>query len=215
MGTQTTLFLLSTALAATYASDIKYPLDGRVTPCWKNASLSSLPFCDSKLPAEARATDLVSHLLLEEKLAQLANSGANWVPRLGVDLYQYHSEGLHGVRTSCNDISQLNTTEFPQVTGIAATGNKTLIRAMATVVANEARALNNVVNGTVYSKGTHPASCCSTSILTGTSRDAPPALQLSFCCLSLFIPIFDLSVAVCDTVCLYLQGQGSTIGGLL
>ena len=109
--------------------------------------MAGLPFCDTRLDARKRAKDLVARLTLAEKAAQLDNSGANSVPRLGVDLYQYHSEGLHGVRTACIDFPQVNTTEFPQVTGMAATGNSALIKKMADTIANEARALNNMANG--------------------------------------------------------------------
>ena len=72
-------------------------------------------------------------------------------------MYQYHSEGLHGVRDSCQDVRSgqqpINTTEFPQVVALAATGNVSLMQAMATVVGDEARALNNLVRGTVFAKG--------------------------------------------------------------
>jgi len=102
--------------------------------------------------------DLVLRMTLNERFNQLGNGDSNQVARLGVALYQYHSEGLHGVRTSCKDVSDrnlpYNTTEFPQVTGLAATGNMSLIRAMATVVANEARAVNNLADGEIFSKGT-------------------------------------------------------------
>ena len=83
-----------------------YPVYGRVTPCWENASLASLPFCNPKLDATARARDLVARFTTGEKIAQLGNSGENAVARLGVDLYQYHSEGLHGVRTGTEHSSR-------------------------------------------------------------------------------------------------------------
>ena len=130
---------------------------GHVPPCWTVPSLASLPFCNHSLPAAERAADLVARMTLPEKLAQLTagdgKQGNNSVPRLGVDRYEYHSEGLHGVRTACIVEPGLHTTEFPQVTGMAATGNLALIRAMAGVVATEARALNNLANGTVFAKG--------------------------------------------------------------
>jgi beta-glucosidase-like glycosyl hydrolase len=47
----------------------------------------------------------------------------------------------------------VNTTLFPQVSGLAATGNLSLVRAMAEVMSTEARALNNMANGTVWHKG--------------------------------------------------------------
>ena len=53
------------------------------------------------------------------------------------------SEGLHGIRNSF-DTMGYNATVFPQVTGMAATANFSLIFKMARVMADEARALNNV-----------------------------------------------------------------------
>ena len=40
-----------------------------------------------------------------------------------------------------------------QVTGMAATGNLSLMRAMGSVMGDEARALNNIANGTTFEKG--------------------------------------------------------------
>ena len=68
--------------------------------------------------------------------------------------YEYHSEGTHGVRTTCKDIPGLRSTLFPQTTGLAATGNMTLIEEMAGVMGTEGRALNNIANGTTFDKGT-------------------------------------------------------------
>ena len=72
----------------------------------------------------------------------------------GVIQYEYHSEGTHGVRTTCKDIPGLRSTLFPQTTGLAATGNMTLIEEMAGVMGTEGRALNNIANGTTFDKGT-------------------------------------------------------------
>ena len=65
-----------------------------------------------------------------------------------VPAYQYHSEGLHGIRTTCGlgpGRTPLYSTMFPQVTGMAATGNFSLIRAMAAHMADEARAVHNIM----------------------------------------------------------------------
>ena len=48
----------------------------------------------------------------------------------------------------------VNTTTFPQVTGMAATGNLTLIREMGVVMGDEGRAVNNIAGGTIFPKGT-------------------------------------------------------------
>jgi hypothetical protein len=123
-----------------------------VVPCYQNSTLSSLPFCTPSLPANTRAKDLVSRMTNDEKFTQVTNNAAA-IARLGVQQYEYHSEGLHGLRSVCNDIKGLNATGFPQVTAMAATGNLSLIRAMGHVMSDEARAVNNIANGTIFKKG--------------------------------------------------------------
>ena len=63
------------------------------------------------------------------------------IPRLDWPEYGYHSEGLHGLRDSM-DAAALPSTIFPQTTGMAATGNLTLVAEMGRVMALEARAVN-------------------------------------------------------------------------
>lgn len=119
-------------------------------PC-ADPTVSGLPFCNLSLPALARAQDLVSRLSLTEKAAQL-QTVVPAVPRLRLPAYSYHSEGLHGVRDSCATL-KIPATLFPQVTGMAATGNLSLIAAMGRVMGVEGRALNNIANGTIFAKG--------------------------------------------------------------
>eukprot|EP01065_Artemidia_motanka_P023234 TRINITY_DN2771_c0_g1_i1.p1 TRINITY_DN2771_c0_g1~~TRINITY_DN2771_c0_g1_i1.p1 ORF type:complete len:822 (+),score=323.81 TRINITY_DN2771_c0_g1_i1:43-2508(+) len=115
-------------------------------PCSGNAS--SLPHCDVSLPASVRARDLVSRMTLQEKVSQIStysftqnHSGyAPAVPRVGLPAYNYHTEGLHGVRDSCDSPSTL----YPQVTAMAATGNLSLVREMAAVMGRQFRAAFNV-----------------------------------------------------------------------
>lgn len=61
-----------------------------------NPATSSLQFCNTKLPTSVRASDLVSRLTLDEKVAQLVNAAAP-IPRLNVSAYEWWSEALHGV----------------------------------------------------------------------------------------------------------------------
>jgi beta-glucosidase-like glycosyl hydrolase len=61
-----------------------------------------------------------------------------------VPAYNYHTEGLHGVRDS-NVANFTNSTLFPQVTAMAATGNLSLVRQMGRVMAYELRAVNNAM----------------------------------------------------------------------
>ena len=127
------------------------PADERRPACTL-ANTTSLPFCDTALGTSERAKDLVARMTLEEKLVQLIGGIGGGTtpstPRLGVPAYEYHNEGLHGIRSTCVGSwpgTKLYSTLFPQVTGMAATGNLSLIRAMAAHMADEARAANNML----------------------------------------------------------------------
>jgi hypothetical protein len=74
--------------------------------------------------------DLISHLTIEEKIAQLGDVTPA-IPRLGVPAYQWWSEALHGVayggRGSTNyDGVIKSSTSFPQVILTGATFNPLL-----------------------------------------------------------------------------------------
>ena len=96
------------------------------SPC-VNASLATFPWCDTTKSFLARATLLAAALTPAEQLTQLStfsftsnHSGMNpGVPRVRLPEYNYHTEGLHGVRDSCDSPSTL----WPQVSGMAATFN--------------------------------------------------------------------------------------------
>lgn len=121
-----------------------------------NPCSAPFPFCNTSLTFKERVKDLVARLTLEEKITQLS-SGLNYVnpsiPRLGVPQWAYHSEGLHGLRTT--GTIGLHITLFPQVTAMAATGNASLMRLMGEVMAVEARAANNLAHslGKIPGKG--------------------------------------------------------------
>ena len=86
---------------------------------------------NSKLSPEERATDLVRHMMLEEKASQLVNQ-ARAIPRLNVPAYDWWSEALHGVAVD-------GTTEFPEPIGLAATFDTPRIHEKATVIGIEGR----------------------------------------------------------------------------
>ena len=69
------LFFLIATAALTVGQSI-YPAHDDTKPCYKNASLHLLPFCNPKLTAEQRAADLVSRLTVEEKIKQVGCSAA-------------------------------------------------------------------------------------------------------------------------------------------
>ncbi len=90
-------------------------------------------FLDVSAPLERRVDDLVSRLTLLEKVSQLLHESSA-VERLGVAAYNWWSEACHGVGRNGR------ATVFPQVIGLAATWNRALVRRVASVIADEARA---------------------------------------------------------------------------
>jgi len=95
----------------------------RPTPLWRDADRS----------IDSRAADLVAHLTLEEKVAQLGNA-APAIPRLGIPAYDWWNEALHGVARAGR------ATVFPQAIGLAATWDTSLMFRVATAISLEARA---------------------------------------------------------------------------
>jgi beta-glucosidase len=93
---------------------------------------ASAPYLNPALSPEKRAADLVSRMTLEEKVLQMQNS-APTIPRLGVPVYNWWNEALHGV-------AQRRATVFPEPIGLGASFDPELVRRMADVIATEARA---------------------------------------------------------------------------
>jgi beta-glucosidase len=91
---------------------------------------------DPSLPAAARAADLVGRLTRAEKVAQLMTT-APAIPRLGVPEYDWWNEALHGVGRAGQ------ATVFPQAIALAATFDEALVRQVAEVISDEARAKYN------------------------------------------------------------------------
>lgn len=93
---------------------------------------ASAPYLDPSLAPAKRAADLVSRMTLEEKVLQMQNS-APAIPRLGVPVYNWWNEALHGV-------AQRRATVFPEPIGLGASFDPDLVRKMADVISTEARA---------------------------------------------------------------------------
>ncbi|KAF2572082.1 hypothetical protein F2Q70_00005788 [Brassica cretica] len=74
----------------------------------KNPSLAGYGFCNTGLNAEARVTDLVGRLTLEEKIGFLV-SKATGVSRLGIPDYNWWSEALHGEREGTDTVFLFTT----------------------------------------------------------------------------------------------------------
>ena len=84
---------------------------------------SPFPWCDWSKIFEARAALLAAARTPSEQVTQLSTfsfikNHSGWNPavaRVGLPEYNYHSEGLHGVRDSCDAPATL----WPQVIGWA------------------------------------------------------------------------------------------------
>lgn len=90
-------------------------------------------YLDPDVPLEERISDLISRMTLDEKIDQMGYvSGA--IPRLGIPVYTYWNEALHGVARNGR------ATVFPQAIGMAATWNPDLIEQVASAIGDEGRA---------------------------------------------------------------------------
>ena len=90
-------------------------------------------FMDSSLDFEIRAKNLVSLMTLDEKIEQLGDKSPA-IPRLGLQEYNWWNECLHGVARSGN------ATVFPQAIGMAATFDRAMMKKVADMISDEARA---------------------------------------------------------------------------
>ena len=90
------------------------------------------PYMNPNLAAGQRAADLVSRMTLEEKVLQMQNS-APAIPRLGVGVFNYWNEALHGVASG-------RATVFPEPVGMSASFDPDLVHRVADAISTEARA---------------------------------------------------------------------------
>lgn len=100
---------------------------------------AQLPYQNSNLTPEQRATDLLQRLTLEEK-ASLMQNASPAIPRLGIRPYEWWNEALHGVARAGL------ATVFPQTIGMAASFNDSLLYKVFNAVSDEARAKNRAFN---------------------------------------------------------------------
>ena len=91
------------------------------------------PFQNTQLSSEERARDLISRLTLEEKAALMCDISEP-VPRLGIQKFNWWSEGLHGIRYG------YNVSVFPQSIGMAASFDDKLVHDVFNAVSDEFRA---------------------------------------------------------------------------
>ena len=111
--------------AAVRVPDIKDP------PIWR----------DPSKPLKEREYDLIRRMSLAEKVGQLQGSmdGTTGIPRLGLPLYNYWNEALHGVANN----SDCAATVFPEPVGGASSWNPELFHQQGTIIGIEGRAIFN------------------------------------------------------------------------
>ena len=100
--------------------------------CLSATTVAQLPYRNKTLTAEARATDLLTRLTLEEKVGLMMNN-SDAVPRLGIKPYEWWNEALHGVARNGT------ATVFPQTIGMAASFDEKLLFEIYSAVSDEAR----------------------------------------------------------------------------
>ena len=96
------------------------------------ACSNQAPYQNKSLSPTERAADLVSRLTLEEKITLMQNNSSA-VKRLGIKPYEWWNEALHGVAR--NGLA----TVYPQVIGMGASFNDTLLYQVFTSISDEAR----------------------------------------------------------------------------
>ncbi|MFJ3309579.1 glycoside hydrolase family 3 C-terminal domain-containing protein [Streptomyces sp. NPDC086549] len=95
-------------------------------------SESAYPFRDPSLSVDARVTDLLSRLTLDERIS-LLHQYEPAIPRLGIQSFRTGTEALHGVAWLGR------ATVFPQAVGLASTWDPALIERVGSAVGDEAR----------------------------------------------------------------------------
>ncbi|EED20979.1 beta-xylosidase XylA [Talaromyces stipitatus ATCC 10500] len=111
-----------------------------------NGPLKDNIVCNTSVNYVERAEGLISLFTLEELINNTQNS-APGVPRLGLPPYQVWSEGLHGLDRANWAKSGEEwkwATSFPMPILSMAALNRTLINQIASIIATQARAFNNV-----------------------------------------------------------------------
>jgi len=93
------------------------------------------PYQNTKLSAEQRAADLVSRMTLEEKILQMQNVSPA-IDRLGIPVYNWWNEALHGVATG-------RATVFPEPIALGSTFDPALVNRIGDAISTEARAKYN------------------------------------------------------------------------
>ncbi|KAK6234441.1 hypothetical protein QUC31_006847 [Theobroma cacao] len=145
----------------------------------RNVNMSDIGYCDTSLPYEVRAKDLVDRMNLTEKVHWMGDNVSKPIPRFRLPKYQWWSEALHGVAhvgrgTFFTELVP-GATSFPTVIHTTASFNKSLWNAIGKVVSTEARAMYNLGQGglTYWSPNINPVRDPRWGRITETSGEDP------------------------------------------
>jgi len=102
--------------------------------------MSNKDYLDISLPLEARVSNLISQMSIEEKIGFLHNQ-QHEVKRLGIGAYNVSAEGAHGllVRHYYDQWPYGESTVFPQPIGLSNTWDADLLHRVGEVIGDEAR----------------------------------------------------------------------------
>jgi beta-glucosidase len=100
--------------------------------CLVAVSAWAQPYLNYNLGEQERVSDLLSRLMLAEKVSLLRHNNPA-IDRLNIDKYYFGNEALHGV---CRPG---RFTVFPQAIGLASMWNPALLQQVATAISDEAR----------------------------------------------------------------------------
>ncbi len=126
-------YLRFRALPSLFVAFTILPLHGQAQ---QQSDGQPFQFTNTALPIEQRVNDLIGRMTLEEKVSQMRDHAAA-IQRLGVPKYDWWNEGLHGVAFAGY------ATNFPQIIGMAATWDTSLVHHMGETISTEARAKYN------------------------------------------------------------------------
>ncbi len=120
----------------------KVPLMGNLTK-----EVLAYKYWNTNLSYEERAADLISHMTLIEKCSELLSHGMPAIPRLGIAEYWWPGEANHGIANLTlwykSSIPDPVSTVFPNLLAQGSTWNPQMIRSMASLIGDEARAYYN------------------------------------------------------------------------
>lgn len=111
-----------------------------VNPCFKTP-FKEMPFCDVRLPLEARVSDAVGRMSVAEKISALGTSTPA-IPSLNLPAYNWWSEATSGVAT----VRDTKTTKFPFPITTGMSFNRSLWKQLGGQIGREARAAMNAGN---------------------------------------------------------------------